>query len=302
MGTSSSSKGSPSNVPMVPPWVPDVPGGPPDNAPPNTPPEESVPPAQPPTDNLDLAGVGEGDGTPAPPALPTDDRARLAPPGRFGAARMNLSAFARNSDRQAMRRGIRHYVSQGYGGSGAATRRMGGTIRSSEALLSAVSGGAANPFQAPGAPLDPVLLAGRSADDIMDAVTDAVRPVDGTQDSESSRAAIRDALSETLEQYPMADLLNLTDQQKEYAIEAFVAGDLYGRFALDLGTHVIENAPSTSAGLSRLKEVRDYIRETVAEAFRNLKAKGETLSKSRVATVVRDAIKETFAVFEAYTR
>jgi len=136
----------------------------------------------------------------------------------------------------------------------------------------------------------------------MDAVTDAVRPVDGTQDSESSRAAIRDALSDTLEQYPTADLLNLTDQQKEYAIEAFVAGDLYGRFALDLGTHVIENAPSTSAGLSRLKEVRDYIRETVAEAFRNLKARGETLSKSRVATVVRDAIKETFAVFEAYTR
>jgi hypothetical protein len=298
MGTSSSSKGSPSNVPMVPPWVPDVPSGPPDNAPP----DDGIPPAPIPGDNLDLAGVGEDVGSPTPPAIPSDGKARLAPPGRFGAARANLSSFARNNDRQAMRRGIRHYVSQGYGGSGSATRRMGGTIRSSEALLSAVSGGVANPFQVPGAPLDPALLAGRSADDIMDAVTDAVRPVDGTQDSESSRAAIRDALSDTLEQYPTADLLNLTDQQKEYAIEAFVAGDLYGRFSLDLGTHVIENAPSTLAGLSRLKEVRDYIRETVAEAFRNLKAKGESLSKSRVATVVRDAIRETFAVFEAYTR
>jgi hypothetical protein len=302
MGTSSSSKGSPSNVPMVPPWVPDVPSGPPDNTPPDAAPDDGIPPTPTPGDNLDLAGVGEGDGNPAPTPVPTDDKARLAPAGRFGAARTNLTSFARNSDRQAMRRGIRHYVSQGYGGNGAATRRMGGTIRSSEALLSAVSGGAANPFQALGAPLDPALLAGRSADDIMDAVTDAVRPVDGTQDSESSRAAIRDALSDTLEKYPAADLLNLTDQQKEHAIEAFVAGDLYGRFYLDLGTHVIENAPSTSAGLSRLKEVRDYIRETVAEAFRNLKAKGESLSKSRVATVVRDAIRETFAVFEAYTR
>jgi hypothetical protein len=295
MGTSSSSKGSPSNVPMVPPWVPDVPSGPPGD----TPPDDGAPP---PEDNLDLAGLGEGDGTTPPPAIPTDDKARLAPPGRFGGARTNLSSFARNSDRQAMRRGIRHYVSQGYGGSGAATRRMGGTIRSSEALLTAVSGAAANVLQAPGAPLDPALLAGRSADDIMDAVTDAVRPVDGTQDSESSRAAIRDALSDTLEQYPTADLLNMTDAQKEYAIEAFVAGDLYGRFYLDLGTHVIQNAPSPTAGLSRLKEVRDYIRETVAEAFRNLKSKSESLSKSRVATVVRDAIRETFAVFEAYSR
>jgi len=197
---------------------------------------------------------------------------------------------------------MRHYVSRGYGGSGTATRRMGGTIRSSEALLSALSGAAGNPIQAPGALLDPALLAGQSADDIIDAVTDAIRPVDGTQDSESSRAAIRDALSDTLEKYPDADLLNLTDQQKEHVIESFVAGDIYGRFYLDLGTHVIESAPSTSAGLSRLKEIRDYIRETVAEAFRNLKTKGESLSRSRVARVVRDAIKETFDVFEAYTR
>jgi hypothetical protein len=179
---------------------------------------------------------------------------------------------------------------------------MGGTIRNSETLFSAVSGIPGNPLQAPGALLDPAMLAGRSADDIMDAVTDAVRPVDGTQDSESSRAAIRDALSDTLEKYPDADLLNLTDQQKEHAVEVFVAADIYGRFNLDLGTHVIENAPSASAGLSRLKEIRDYIRETVAEAFRNLKSKGQSLSKSRVAAVVRDAIHETFEVFEGYTQ
>jgi hypothetical protein len=65
---------------------------------------------------------------------------------------------------------------------------------------------------------------------------------------------------------------------------------------------VIENAPSALAGLSRLKEIRDYIRETVAEAFRNLKSKGQSLFKSRVAAVVRDAIHETFEVFEGYTQ
>ena len=266
------------------------------------PPDEELASAPRPIDVLDLAGAAGESEANTPVAPPINDKNRLAPTGRFSAARMNLRSFARNSDRQAMRRGMRYYVSRGYDGSSTATHRMGGTIRNSETLFSAVSGIPGNPLQAPGALLDPAMLAGRSADDIMDAVTDAVRPVDGTQDSESSRAAIRDALSDTLEKYPDADLLNLTDQQKEHAVEVFVAADIYGRFNLDLGTHVIENAPSASAGLSRLKEIRDYIRETVAEAFRNLKSKGQSLSKSRVAAVVRDAIHETFEVFEGYTQ
>jgi hypothetical protein len=296
MGTSSSSKGSPSNVPMVPPWVPDLPGGPaPDGPPPDFPPE--APPTTPP--NIDVE-AGEDGNVPASPSTPIDERARLAPTGRFGAARTNLSSFARNSDRAAMRRGIGQYVSQGYGGSGTATRRMGGTIGSSETLFSALSGGAGNAFQAPGAPLYPAVLAGQSADEVMDAVTDAVRPVDGTQDAESSRAAIQDALADTLDRFPDADLLNLTDEQKEYAVEVFVASDIYGRLFLDLGTKVIESAPSTSAGLSRLKEIRDYVRETVAASFRTLREKGISLSKGRVSAVVREAIRETFVVFEGY--
>jgi hypothetical protein len=287
---------------MVPPWVPDVPSETPSDSTAEAPPDEELASAPRPIDVLDLAGAAGESEANTPVAPPINDKNRLAPTGRFSAARMNLRSFARNSDRQAMRRGMRYYVSRGYDGSSTATHRMGGTIRNSETLFSAVSGIPGNPLQAPGALLDPAMLAGRSADDIMDAVTDAVRPVDGTQDSESSRAAIRDALSDTLEKYPDADLLNLTDQQKEHAVEVFVAADIYGRFNLDLGTHVIENAPSASAGLSRLKEIRDYIRETVAEAFRNLKSKGQSLSKSRVAAVVRDAIHETFEVFEGYTQ
>ena len=66
---------------------------------------------------------------------------------------------------------------------------------------------------------------------------------------DSSRAAIQGALADTLDRFPDADLLNLTNEQKEYAVEVFVASDIYGRLFLDLGTKVIESAPSTSAGL-----------------------------------------------------
>jgi hypothetical protein len=306
MGTSSSSKGSPSNVPMVPPWVPDPPAGPPpppDAPPPDAPPPDAPPPAvppPPPSPNPTDGDIDAGESGDSAVAPAVDDRARLAPPGRFGAARANLTSFARTNDRAAMRRGIGQYVSQGYGGSGTATRRMGGTIRSSEALFSALSGGPGNALQTSGAPLDSAVIGGQSADEVMDALTDAVRPVDGTQDAESSRAAIQDALSDTLERFPDANLLNLTDEQKGYAVEVFVASDIYGRLFLDLGTKVIESAPSTAAGLSRLKEIRDYVRETIVASFRTLREKGISLSKGRVSTVVREAVQETFIVFEGY--
>ena len=49
----------------------------------------------------------------------------------------------------------------------------------------------------------------------MDAIVEAVRPADGTQDAEANRAAIKDALSELLTMFPDADLLNLTEDQRE---------------------------------------------------------------------------------------
>ena len=134
----------------------------------------------------------------------------------------------------------------------------------------------------------------------MDAIVEAVRPVDGTQDAEASRAAIRDALSELLARYENANLLQLTDEQREFAIERFTANDVVRRFELDTGQVIIEKAPTTTMGLTRLKEIRSYIKQTVSASFRALKQAGRQLSSGRVTQVVRDALRETFTVFEEY--
>lgn len=265
---------------MVPPWVPDPP------PPPPVPPEaEPEPPQEPgseqatePTVPIDLSG-----------SIPT------APAGRFRAANINLAAYARNSDRSAMRRGVGQYFSQGYGGSGTAVRRFAGTARTADALYAALSGGAA----ALGIP-EANVSAGNSAQEVMDAVTEAVRPVDGTQDTESSRAAIQDALAETLTQFPDADLANLSEEQKEVAVERYVASDVYRRFSLDVGRTVITKAPNAVAGASRLKEIREYVRETVSAAFRKIRTAGQRLGAGRVASIVRSALGEAIQVFEGY--
>jgi hypothetical protein len=97
-------------------------------------------------------------------------------------------------------------------------------------LHTALSSLAAGRPAAPGSPLDPALLAGRSVQEVMDAVVEAVRPIDGTQDAEATRAAIRDALSELLTRFPEADLLNLDPEQRSFAIERYSAIDVFRRF------------------------------------------------------------------------
>jgi hypothetical protein len=134
----------------------------------------------------------------------------------------------------------------------------------------------------------------------MDAVIEAVRPSDGTQDAEASRSAIKDALSELLTVFPEADLLNLTEDQRAAAIERFVAMDVYQRAMLDVGKAIQEKAPTATVGLSRLKEVKEYIKQTVAAAFRKLRGAGHRVTTGRVGQVVRAALEETFRVFEEY--
>ncbi|SCY98898.1 Qat anti-phage system associated protein QatB [Microvirga guangxiensis] len=285
MGTSQSSGGPGPGVPMVPSWVPDLPAVEP-------PAGDDTAPAD------DAAPEAPADGAPShePPIRPIP----VAPPARFLGTRRSLGEFARTGDGRDMRRGLGHYVRTGYGGSGTATRRFGGTAGTAGALHGALSSVAAGAPAAPGSPLNPALLAGRSAQEVMDAVVEAVRPIDGTQDAEASRAAIRDALSELLTRFPDADLLSLDDDQRNFAIERFAAFDVVRRFELDVGKTIIEKAPSAAAALSRLKQVRDFVKETVAASFRKLRAAGRSLSAGRVNRVVRDALRETFVVFEGY--
>lgn len=262
---------------MVPPWTPEPPAG---DAP---------------------AGAPDGDPAPAEPeASPPQGPVPAAPPRRFLGVRRALGRFARTGDREALRHSLGHYVRTGYGGSGTTTRRFGGTARTAAALGDALATIAGLQPAPPGSPLDPVLLAGRSAQEIMDAVAEAVRPVDGTLDAEASRAATREALTDVLTRFPEADLLVLDAEQRAFAIERYAAFDVFRRYELDVGPVILEKAPDAATALGRLKEARDYVAQCVAASFRRLREAGRAFTSGRIGQLVRDALKETFEVFEGY--
>jgi hypothetical protein len=272
MGTSQSSPGAPSGVPLVPPWVPDP------SEPADTPPLEN-----PPVDD-------------ASPDVPP----QLAPPARFKTTRTSLGRFAETGAADKLRQGVGHYFRTGLGGGGRAARRLGGTTRTAARLYSALSSLSAGGPATPGIPIDRTLLAGRSAEQVLDAVVDAVRPVDGTYDAESNRKAVRDALSEVLHRHPEAELENLNEEQRLLAVEAFTANDVFNRMIADVGKTIKARAPSTPQALIRLKEIQSYIRQVVAAEFRSLVPVATHLSSARLQGVVRRTLQNAIDVFESY--
>ncbi len=284
MGTSKSSTGSPSGTPLVPPWTPDpvapTGGGGDGN-----------------TD--DVGAKGDDPIAPIAPTVSPSQKIPIAPSGRFGSARTSLGKFAALGGANDLRRGIGHYTRTGLGGAATAARRMGGTAQTAGNLFNSLAS-LASGTQAPGGALDPNILQGRSASEITRAIVEAVRPVDGTQDAEASRDAIQDALSELLNQFPDADLINLDDEQRWTVVEGYLATDIYNRIQLDVGKTIQDKAPSLTVALQRLAEVKSYVRETVAAKLRTLRSKGTQPTPKKVADIIRVTIRETFEVFEGY--
>ena len=271
MGTSKSSSGAPGSVPMVPAWAPDP-------VPPAGPDEASPPQPEP--------------GQAPPPSIP------IAPAGRFGPARLSLGRFASSGSHSDMRRGLGHYANKGMGGGRVAAQRMGATARTGGALYGALSSLAQGTPNALADGADRASLTGRSVAEIMTAIIESVRPVDGTQDAETSRDALEGALSsELLDQFPNADLLALTEAERLFIVERYTALDIFNNLALNIGKALQEKAPSISAGLIRLRELKNYVKQAVAAQFRDVRKAGQALSPRTVAGIVRQTIQQTFDVF-----
>lgn len=275
MGTSKSSAGSPSRVPMVPPWVPEIQDGnlpevPKDQESPNS---DEIPNAK----------------TTLPP---------LAPPGRFNSTRRALGSYAKSGGEGRLKRGVGHYIKTGLGGARTAVARFNGTSVNAGSLFSALGGeGQADSARAA---LDDALREGRSAKQIVEAIVELICPVNGSQDSEAARNAMGDAFAELLRKYPEADLLNLTDIERTFVVENYVSFDVYRRFALDVGNKFRESAPTPTVALMRLKEAKEYIKETIRASFKKLRDGGNSLSAKTVEKIVRAAIYDSFEVFAGY--
>lgn len=283
MGTSQSSSGSPSNVPLVPPWVPD------------------------PAASDGAAAATEGAPAslePSPESDTTTPTATLeiAPPRRFGSTRRALGSFSSSGSQERLRAGVGQYFKSGLGGGGTASRRFGGTVaaanRLNTALLAMSSGGGLTGRD--GQQVDREVLRGKSAREVLDAIVEATVPIDGTQDAEAQRAAMDEALSDVLQENPDANLLELTPEQRMSALQHFIGLDVFRRFCLDVGKIIQDRAPSAVVGQDRLRQAKEYIRETLASSFQRVWATGVPVTQSQVVRLVNQTLADAISVFQGY--
>ena len=276
MGTSASSSGPGSGVPLVPPWVPD-----PEPEPPAVPDDGQGPEIEDPTAPL-----------PAPP--------QIAPPRRFSGARTNLGQFAGSGSQGGLRRGLGRYVRSGLGGSRNASRRMESTARKAGALYGVLHalGSGATPQVDLG--IEPAGLAGLPAREIVDRIAEALSPSDGTLDSEASRNSISWALCEFMRREPGADLLALTLEQISLAMVLYIGADLCSRIELDIGKTILEKAPDPATAVERVQEIKRYVRQVVANRFRRRPENAGPLTHHEASRLATRVIEDTFEVFESY--
>ena len=282
MGTSVSSPGPSSSVQLVPPWV----SGP-DTA---TDPEGDDPtsPA-----NGKEANRGENDNT----SSQEEQSSPTAPPYRFRGTNVHLKRFARSGSGLSMVRGLRQYVRTGLGGTHWASRRMAGTSRRASALygaLSALSRGEASVAELG---IDTASLAGRPARDILDRIVETLSPSDGTLDSEASRNSIFNALSRLIREDPTADLIALTAEQIDVAIELFIGEEICRCIELNVGKTILANAASPAAAIDRLREISRFVGQAVRRSFRNLVTNSRQLTQRSVDSLVSQVIQNVFRIF-----
>jgi len=184
------------------------------------------------------------------------------------------------------------------GGAGNATARMAGSANSAGNIYDALDALASNRPLPPRYGIDRTQLNGLSQAQIIDALIDALCPVDGTQDAEASRDSAARALSDIVEQG--SDVLELDQGQIDWVVQAFLGNELAHRIALDVGTAVIDKAPSAKIGQQRLEEMQSYVREELSQRYAERRALHGSLDRQTAAQLGRDVIRDTFDIFESY--
>lgn len=270
MGTSTSSSGPGSGISFDPPWL-DTPNG------------------------AEDGGSGEGGQTPSTDPQPP----RLAPERRFSNARRDLGRFIRSGDTDALRRGLGSYSKTGMGGAARLSARMGATTQAGAGLLGMLQATRSGADPAISQWVTNLLATNPSPSDIADAIVDMVASGGGTADEEALKDCMAEAFSELLAIEPGLNLLNMTDNSLWSLMELFLGNAVCNRIEFDIGQMFEKASLPPALAVQRETEMRDFVKNEVSSQLRALRAAAPNPTRSQLDSLMKDAIRMTFEVFEA---
>ena len=289
MGTSGSSDGPGPGVPFDPPWLDDIDTPQPGNGRPQ---DDEPKDDQRPDDTQPEEGRPEP--PPEAPAAPPD----VAPPKRFLGARRALREFVKTGSEDAFRRAVGHYSRTGMGGARSAANRMRTSARSGASAISFLQAARDKTDPAINEWVDSLTARNASAQEIADEIVRHTMPAGGSQDEAASQQSMAQAMQDLLARDPDIDLLNLDDDSIWALIESFLGYEAFYRLSLDIGQVFEDAALSPRDRVTRMKEMRDYLKAELSSQVEALRGDTSHATSGQLQSVLQRALENTFAVYE----
>lgn len=273
MGTSASSEGPKSGVSFDPPWLNDEGDF-----------EINEPSSNNDRDNLDI------ELEPSP---------HLAPPARFQNARNSIRKYAREgSGRDGFQKAAGHYSKTGMGGAGRLANRMRHSTSTGARLAQFLSSTNSRTVPQINEWIKDIVDRGLRGRDLVDAIIKQVAPSSGSKDEESCANSMAEALGEFLDGNEGKDLLNLETRDIREITEHFLANEACNRLTNDIGQIFERESLSLKESISRLDEMREYLRADLSVQIENLWRISANPTQSQIDQILRSAIQRTFEIYE----
>jgi len=278
MGTSTSSSGPASNIPMDPPWLDDINAG-----------SGGIP-------NIDTESDGES--TVEQQAPETTKPEELAPRARFKMARQNLGEFAQTGSRESFKKAAGYYSKKGMGGASNVAKRMKPSANAISGLVSFLRDVQNNATEQLQQWVKDLMSQEPSVEEVADAIIERVTSEGGMIDEESIKNSMANALSDLYEQNPEIDFLNLNDDETWNLVENFLAYEASHRIQLDIGQLLEGEKLSPKEMVERTEEMYDYLRAEISAQIQPYKTAINHPDINKLNSIIQQAIESTFLVFE----
>ena len=137
-----------------------------------------------------------------------------------------------------------------------------------------------------------------SAQQIADEIIKRTTPSGGSQDEAACQQSMAQAMEDLLANDPDVDLLNLDDGDIWELIESFLGYEAFHRMSLDIGQVFESSSLSPRDSITRMKEMRDYLKAELSARVEALRSGASHATPSQLQSILQSALKNTFAVYE----
>ena len=262
MGTSTSSKGSPSGVPFDPPWISDM--------------AHKI----------------------APEVVAVEMPVSTSSAARFGGARRKLSEYIGSGHEASLKSSIARYVKRGLGGSAQATSRLKLPIAASVSIWSTLQDlldreGAENEESAW---ITRIITSENQIVALEEELIRKIVPDGGTIDEESCKRSLAFALSEFEKENPEVDVEHYHEESIVSIIELFLSREIFNRYILDMGQRLERMEISEMPRIE--KEIMGYIRASMhVKIKQKFRIERRRYTRKEMMAIVNGVMRETFDIF-----